>query len=65
MYNVANGMFYFLFVSLLTHTQTIIIAFLRDTGSIHGRPDPFSLFALEGAGHETSGCPSRPVRTVL
>ena len=39
---------------LLTHTQTIIIAFLRDAGSIHGRPDPFSLFALEGAGHETT-----------
>ena len=39
---------------LLTHTQTIIIAFLRDAGSIHGRPDPISLFALEGAGHETS-----------
>ena len=25
-----------------------------ETGSIHGRPDPFSLFALEEAGHETS-----------
>ena len=39
---------------LLTHTQTIIIAFLHDAGSIHGRPDPFLLFALERAGHETS-----------
>ena len=25
-----------------------------DTGPIHVCPDPFSLFALEGAGHETS-----------
>ena len=27
---------------------------MGDTDSIHSRPDPFSLFALEGAGHETS-----------
>ena len=25
-----------------------------DTGPIHVCPDPFSLFALEGAGHETT-----------
>ena len=51
MCNVANRMFYFLFVSLVNahpnHNYCI------PPRRWHGRPDPFSLFALEGAGHET------------
>ena len=38
---------------LLTHIGSVIITFLRDTAPMHVWPDPFSLFAIEGAGQET------------